>query len=319
MTPADFIRAITPYNYKEGAAVGAHNSQFHSSQEVTAPLEELLSAVDQNKDGLISFAEYIFFSTLLSIPPRYFRVAFDVFDEDGNGSLSADEFKAVIRLLRQSNPLAQAQRSDEDLIDEACLCPLFFGDDGEEEVKFATFEEFLLKLRFAVLQVQFNAIVDSKDDKISARDFAMNLISYANSRHMTRLLARVEKLADRPDRISFQEYSDFNKVLESLEEIQFALTAFGGRGKAFDKEQMRRAARAASDVNLSDSVLDIVFFLFDDNDDGNLDDQEFLAMLEGRQSFGVSKPRDSGFVRFTSCVTRCLQEESYSEGNQTVV
>lgn len=112
MTPADFVRAITPYNYKQGADVGTKGSKFNENPKLNEPLLKILKSIDQDDDGLISFSEFIFFSTLLSIPPKYFRVAFDLFDEDGNGSISAPEFIGVMRLLRQSNPLAKAQRSE---------------------------------------------------------------------------------------------------------------------------------------------------------------------------------------------------------------
>ena len=108
MKPSDFIRAITPYSFKEGSEVGMKKS---NSTILDDTLLEVLTAIDQDGDGLISFSEFIFFSTLLAIPPKYFKVAFNLFDEDGNGSVSANEFKEVMRLLRESNPLAKAQRS----------------------------------------------------------------------------------------------------------------------------------------------------------------------------------------------------------------
>ena len=312
MTPADFIRSITPYNYKGGATVGPHLSK--SWDEVTTTsLSTLLAAVDQNGDGLISFSEFIFFSTLLSIPPKYIRVAFEVFDTDGSGTLSADEFKGVMRLLRQANPLAQAQRSDSDSIDAAGLSPHFFGEDGQTELSYDQFHEFLTSLRAAVLLVQFNDLASPHDGKISARDFAMNLASYGDSRQMPHLLPRVEALESNLIRISFEEYRDFNMVLESLEEIQFALKAFGSMGKPFSRQQFHRAARAVANVELTEAVVDVVFFLFDDDGDGHLNDEEFLGVLEGRQTFGVSKPRDTGFIRFASCLTRCATEESYAQ------
>ena len=112
MTPDDFVRAITPYSYNEGADVGLKTAKHNENMDENNPLQKVLAVVDQDGDGLISFSEFIFFSTLLAIPPKYFKVAFNLFDADGNGSVSADEFKKVMKLLRQSNPLARAQRSE---------------------------------------------------------------------------------------------------------------------------------------------------------------------------------------------------------------
>ncbi|KAF1328020.1 Calcium-binding atopy-related autoantigen-like protein, partial [Globisporangium splendens] len=49
--------------------------------------------VDADGDGLISYAEYMFFNTLLAIPERQFELAFKMFDSDGNGRLDHREFK----------------------------------------------------------------------------------------------------------------------------------------------------------------------------------------------------------------------------------
>merc|ERR1712137_512332 len=314
MTPADFVRAITPYNYKRGADVGPNGSKYNENPKLNEPLLNILKVIDTNGDGLISFSEFIFFSTLLSIPTKYFRYAFNLFDEDGNGSISANEFKNVMRLLRQSNPLAKAQRSDKDAIDSAGVFPEFFGEDGKDELDFERFEKFLTDLRTAVLQVQFR-MIEGKDGTISARDYATNLASYGNLRHMSEYLSRAAKLRNNPARITFEEYQAFNTVLESLTEINFALSSFVSMGEPFTKEQLRRAALAVADVHLSDNLLDIVFFLFDKDGDGLLDYHEFVGVLEGRQSFGFSKPRDSGVVRFTTCLKQCWEEENYNYTN----
>lgn len=49
----------------------------------------------QNGDGFISFPEYIFFVTLLSIPPWEVEQAFHTFDLDNSGMVDKDEFKSV--------------------------------------------------------------------------------------------------------------------------------------------------------------------------------------------------------------------------------
>lgn len=188
---------------------------------------------------------------------------------------------------------------------------MFFGPDGKKELGFDTFRSFLTELRDAVLQVQFEMIA-SGDGTVSARDYAMSLASYGNLRHMKDYLTRVEKLKDNAARISFEEYRSFNTVLESLTEINFALSSFISMGEPFTKSELRRAALAAADVNLSDDLLDVVFTLFDKDGDGKLDYHEFVGVLEGRQSFGFSKPRDSGFVRFTTCLKNCFENENYN-------
>ena len=58
---------------------------------------------DVEGDGLISFAEFIFFTTLLAIPPGEISAAFRMFDADSSGSLDRDEFRAMMRVLRSQS------------------------------------------------------------------------------------------------------------------------------------------------------------------------------------------------------------------------
>ena len=110
MTASDFVRAITPYNYSENADVGLHGSKFNADPKITQSLQNILESIDENNDGLISFSEFIFFTTLLSIPAKYFKIAFNLFDADGSGSIDIHEFKSVMRIMNKSNSLAVAQR-----------------------------------------------------------------------------------------------------------------------------------------------------------------------------------------------------------------
>ena len=61
------------------------------------------SRFDIEGDGAISFAEFIFFTTLLSIPPGEISAAFRMFDVDSSGCLDRDEFRAMMRVLRSQS------------------------------------------------------------------------------------------------------------------------------------------------------------------------------------------------------------------------
>ncbi|KAK2965698.1 hypothetical protein RJ640_022225 [Escallonia rubra] len=88
MTPADLMWAVVPVfppseanRVREGYLKGESvPGEFH-----WAP-SKFLMLFDTNNDGLISFAEYIFFVTLLSIPESTFSVTFKMFDLDNNGA-----------------------------------------------------------------------------------------------------------------------------------------------------------------------------------------------------------------------------------------
>ncbi len=55
------------------------------------PVVFTVRLVDVNGDGLVSFAEYIFFITILSIAPEELEIAFRLYDVDGSGEMSLEE------------------------------------------------------------------------------------------------------------------------------------------------------------------------------------------------------------------------------------
>ncbi|KAM0853774.1 hypothetical protein ACQ4PT_050847 [Festuca glaucescens] len=87
MLPADLMRAVVPVFppsesnvVREGRLRGERNpGELHCAPS------KFFALFDTNTDGLISFAEYIFFVTLLSIPESNFSAAFKMFDIDLSG------------------------------------------------------------------------------------------------------------------------------------------------------------------------------------------------------------------------------------------
>ena len=56
----------------------------------------LFRVADKTRRGLVDIDEFIAFEQLLKQPDAEFRVAFSLFDVDGNGSITSDEFKQVM-------------------------------------------------------------------------------------------------------------------------------------------------------------------------------------------------------------------------------
>jgi hypothetical protein len=63
-----------------------------------------------------------------------------------------------------------------------------------------------------------------------------------------------------------------------------------------------------SGVTLNDHLVQVVFILFDDNNDGKLSHREFISVMKKRWLRGLQNPKDTGFVRFMNAFYSCAKE-----------
>uniref|UniRef100_A0A2K6KV70 Solute carrier family 25 member 13 n=1 Tax=Rhinopithecus bieti TaxID=61621 RepID=A0A2K6KV70_RHIBE len=70
---------------------------FHVPNDFPNPktVELLSGVVDQTKDGLISFQEFVAFESVLCAPDALFMVAFQLFDKAGKGEVTFEDVKQV--------------------------------------------------------------------------------------------------------------------------------------------------------------------------------------------------------------------------------
>lgn len=61
-------------------------------------------------------------------------------------------------------------------------------------------------------------------------------------------------------------------------------------------------------VELSDHVIDVVFTIFDENQDGQLSNREFVGVMKNRLLRGLEKSKDTGFVKLIHSVLKCAKD-----------
>ena len=99
---------------------------------------------------LISFNEFQAFEGRLTIPDALYRTAFQLFDTNGNGSVSYDEFKEIISktTLHQQIPFP---------LDASDFVKLYFGKERERSVSYVEFSQFLHDFHDEYAMVGFKA------------------------------------------------------------------------------------------------------------------------------------------------------------------
>ncbi|KAH9619039.1 hypothetical protein KSS87_009871 [Heliosperma pusillum] len=298
MKPSDLMRAVVPvFPPSESEIVrDGYLPGERPPGELRCPPSEFFMLFDVNSDGLISFKEYIFFVTLLSIPESSFSVAFKMFDIDNNGEIDRDEFKQVMALMRAQHRqganhrdgLRTGLRSGIKIggaVENGGVVEYFFGENGETQLHLDKFVQFLRHLHDEIVRLEFSHYDYKSKGSISAKDFALSMVASAEISHINKLLDRVDELDNNPQlsnlRISEHEFRKFAELRMKLEPFALALFTYG----------------KVCGVSLSDSVVDLIYHVFDSNRDGSLSAEEFLRVLQKR-SKEIAQPVETGFIGY---------------------
>lgn len=297
MLPADLMRAVVPvFPPSESNVVREGRLRGEPSPgELHCAPSKFFVLFDTNTDGLISFAEYIFFVTLLSIPESSFSAAFKMFDVDLSGEIDKEEFKKVMALMRSYNRQGAAHRDGlrtgfkvGQSVENGGVVEYFFGSDGNEPLHFDKFTSFLKELHEEIIRLEFSHYDVKSTNTIPAKDFALSMVASADMNHISKLLDRADTLGNDPYlkhlRITFEEFKAFADLRRRLESLTMAIFAYGQVNGQLTKQDLKRAAQHVCGVELTDRVVDIIFHVFDTNNDGHLSSEEFLRALQRREA-----------------------------------
>ncbi|CAG7717204.1 unnamed protein product [Allacma fusca] len=320
MTPDDFLRSITP-GIKQPDGLGL--DQYKRYDPKLAGKLELELDPDSifyklGSAGLISFSDYIFLLTVLSTSRRHFEIAFRMFDLNGDGDVDNEEFEKVTALIRQRVSIGSRHRDHAVTgntfkgMNSALSC-YFFGSGRKEKLTIEKFLEFQQHLQTEILNLEFRRKIPNENNRISESDFAELLLAYAGypPKRKARMLKRVKRKCKDPEYstgISLNDYLQFFHLLSSINDVDVALTFYHIAGAAIDQTTLKHVARTVAHVELSDHVIDVVFTLFDENQDGQLSNREFVAVMKNRIMRGLEKPKDTGFFKLLRSLGRCAKE-----------
>ncbi|XP_060555057.1 calcium uptake protein 1, mitochondrial-like isoform X1 [Ruditapes philippinarum] len=282
MTPEDFVRSITPGMLQpEGLGLDQFK-KFDPQKESIADLFEKIE-LDIEPDsifnklgecGLIGFSDYVFLLTVLSTPPRNFEIAFRMFDINGDGEVDHAEFARISDILRNQTSIGKRHRDHAvtgNVVKDigSALTTYFFGAEGNKKLTVQEFIQFQKELQNEVLRLEFNRY-EPEDGKISERDFAKMLLTYAGfpDKKKSLMIRRVKKAYKEEENalgISFEEYENFWKFLQNITDVDTALSFYHLAGVSIDQETLKHVAKTVVQVDLSDHVVKVVFTLFDEN------------------------------------------------------
>lgn len=274
--------------------------------------------------GLISYSEYLFLLCVITKPKSNFRIAFNMFDTDGNKKVDKSEFLVVTQIFQRDSepkktkaPETNEQKNfEEKFIDsknkliqsmkainnqnvtDTTLLVHFFGPRGRKQLEFSDFQKFSNDLQREVLEIEFNEFSKGMN-KISSIEFAEILLRYTkfSQEKKNDILERLNKDEDSFIRgISFDKFYQFSMFMNNLDDFSLALKFHTQANRSISTNEFQRAVKISSGFTLDEQIVQVIFKVFDENSDGQLSYKEFIAVLKGRLRRGLTSGGQASFA-----------------------
>nr|XP_033480296.1 calcium uptake protein 3, mitochondrial isoform X4 [Epinephelus lanceolatus] len=320
MTPQNFIESVTmsePRNKRPWRSLAKQELEKILSE--TPPVWRGSSKLFRNlrERGIISYTEYLFLLCILTKPHAGFKIAFNMFDADGNQMVDKREFLVLQEIFRKKNEKKgrrgdaekSAQlRADESITIDTTLLVHFFGKKGKAELTFEDFYRFMDNLQTEVLEIEF--LTYSKGmTTISEEDFAKILLRFTNVENITAYLENVRQCIpdEKQEGITFDEFRSFFQFLNNLEDFAIAMQMYNFASRSIGQDEFARAVYVATGLKLTRHLVHTIFKIFDVDHDDQLSYKEFIGIMKDRLHRGARGYKSvERATSFKSCLKREL-------------
>ncbi|XP_070073902.1 calcium uptake protein 3, mitochondrial isoform X13 [Drosophila takahashii] len=309
MTPQDFLDSVVEQEPRPRLKRRQlSNDEVDKYKENTPALKKGSTRLFRNlrDKGIVSYTEYLFLLSILTKPKSGFRIAFNMFDTDGNQRVDKDEFLVIISILAgalkdtqnvdpQTKQIQSYVNDGEGLQRRHMVATTlqlhFFGKRGTGVINYDNFYRFMDNLQTEVLELEFHEF-SKGNSVISELDFAKILLRYtylATDEYDVFLERLLERVKDEKG-ISFHDFRDFCHFLNNLDDFTIAMRMYTLADRAISKDEFSRAVKICTGYKLSPHLIDTVFAIFDADGDGLLSYKEFIAIMKDRlhRGFKVS-------------------------------
>lgn len=316
MTPLDFLDSITEESPKQKA----HRRHLHQS-EVEGYLRNTPSKKKGSSkffrnlldNGLVSYTEYLFLLSVLTKPRSGFRIAFNMFDVDGDQRIDKKEFLVLEQLMANSGLSSPGSTRTEaaktgDLLSNTTLTVHFFGQKGNDVLNYDDFHRFMENFQTEILELEFlqfsHGMPTIKED-----EFARILLRYTilTKEQHEEYLERLKKRLKHVQGITFPDFKEFCQFLNNLDDFALALRIYTYADHPISEVDFRRAVKACTGQTLGSHLVHVVFQLFDEDGDGQLSQKEFISVMKERLQRGAKAVGHSHWENYKSCVKKELK------------
>ncbi|CAH1175666.1 unnamed protein product [Phaedon cochleariae] len=272
-------------------------------QNYNADTARLLAAiVDTSKDGLISYPEFQAFEGLLCFPDALYKTAFQLFDTNGNGMVSFQEFVEVMKKTELHRKIPFNMDSP--------FIQLYFGKDKSRLVTYNEFSQFLHDFHEEYAIEGFRRADKNGTGFISILDFQEIMVSIKSHLLTKQVQSHLIEAAHKShggSRVSFPFFIAFNSLLNNMELVKriYLNVTNGHRTQEVSKEEFMHSAQAMS--QMTPLEVEILFHLCDVlhqtgrivyNDLYAIAPEQYFKQITNRlaEIHAVSSPEDRGVV-----------------------
>ncbi|XP_048032322.1 calcium uptake protein 3, mitochondrial isoform X3 [Megalobrama amblycephala] len=330
MTPLDFIESVTMSEPKKKRFWRSLTKQdLDKILSDTPPVWKGSSCLFRNlrERGVIAYTEYLFLLCILTKPHAGFKIAFNMFDADGNEMVDKREFMVLEEIFRKKNekkkerdPDGSSQLSVElygyqgsvnsshepENVTDTTLLVHFFGRKGKSELNFDDFYRFMDNLQTEVLEIEFLSYSKGMTT-ISEEDFARILLRYTTVENITGYLENVRQSIPDEKGITFEEFRSFFQFLNNLEDFTIAMQMYNYANRPIGQDEFARAVYVATGLKLSRHLVNTVFKIFDVDHDDQLSYKEFIGIMKDRLHRGsLGYKGEERFTSFKACMKKEL-------------
>ncbi|XP_067438170.1 calcium uptake protein 3, mitochondrial isoform X8 [Thunnus thynnus] len=312
MTPQNFIESVTMSEPRSKRPWRSLTKQeLEKILLDTPPVWRGSSKLFRNlrERGIISYTEYLFLLCILTKPHAGFKIAFNMFDADGNQMVDKREFMVLQEIFRKKNEKKgrkgdaekSAQlRADESITIDTTLLVHFFGKKGKAELTFDDFYRFMDNLQTEVLEIEF--LTYSKGmTTISEEDFAKILLRFTNVENISAYLENVRQCIPDEKGITFDEFRSFFQFLNNLEDFAIAMQMYNFASRSIGQDEFARAVYVATGLKLTRHLVHTIFKIFDVDHDDQLSYKEFIGIMKDRLHRGA-RVKGQHHTSFSRCV-----------------
>ncbi|XP_023349419.1 calcium-binding mitochondrial carrier protein Aralar1 [Eurytemora carolleeae] len=219
-------------------------------------LHLLCGVLDQSKEGRISFKEFQTFEGNLCVPDALYKTAFQLFDTNGNGSVSFDEFVDIISKTTIHKRIPFNYDSE--------FIKLYFGKEKSRQISYSEFSQFLHDFHDEYATVAFKAKDKNGTGFISAKDFEDIMVSIKSHLLTDSVKSNLAAVASADgNQVSYPYFIAFISLLSNMELIKkvYLNASNGSRMAEIKKEDFLYSAQMMSQITPLE--VDVLFQICD--------------------------------------------------------